>query len=148
MPDTPELPSSNAYPVAPYKKAEPIPMWIGDRQVYLLFTLKRVKAVKVKMGRPMMGLKTNILELDEELLPQVLLEGLCDEHGNDLVPPVTMDDFEALPASAYPHLMESFNHAWNGMMPEKKRKKLLELEEAARAEANPEPALVSSTSTS
>ncbi len=131
-------------------------MWIGERQiegdpnprpareVYLLYTLKRVKAIKAKLGKPMMGMRTNILELDEEMLPEVILEGLCDANGGPLSPPITLADIEALGPSAYPHLMESFNHAWNGMMPEKKRTKLLELEKAAHP-PDQQPAAVTAT---
>lgn len=112
---------------------EPVPFWINsERLVYLAYSIRTIQRLKKRLGQPLTGLNALLMKIDEDLLPVLVHEGLCDENGAPLDPPITLEEIEQLPAAMYGYLLETFNHAWNGHMPEKKRRRLIE---AANREA-------------
>jgi hypothetical protein len=115
------------------KPSEPVEIDLfGDGKKRILrYSIASIKRLKQRLGRPMMGLRGNIMELDEELLPTLLLEGLrhdppalgqvcdCGFHApNGIDPDVTAEMIDAVGSQAYPYLLQRFCMAWIGSRPE------------------------------
>jgi len=91
---------------------------LGDgKQHQLRYSVKSLKRMKQKLKRPMLGAKGQLLELDEELIPELIWEGLRGPSGED--PTVTIEQIENLPARYFSHLLNAFLLAFTGSLPEK-----------------------------
>lgn len=82
---------------------------------YDFATLKRLKK---KLGKSMIGPAGGILEMDEELLPEMIYEGLRGPDGKD--PDVTLEQIERIPSKRMLYLIQTVNAAFLGDMPKKK----------------------------
>ena len=110
---------------------DPVECWIGERRVFLYYSIETMKKIKRSLGAAALGLTGGILSLDIDALPKALIAGACDENGNPLDPPVTEADITKLPAAAFPYLAQQFTDAFTNTLAEKKRKSALESAETA-----------------
>lgn len=102
----------------------------------LRFTLGTLQRLKRKQGgKAMMGLRGNLLELDEDMLPALIYEGLrhdppegetacaCGHHAeNGFDPDFPEKKMLGLHASLYSYLLTKFTEAYTGSRPEPKKK--------------------------
>jgi len=112
----------------------PVASWIGELPIFLQYKIKTVQKLKQRFGKAMFGVQAGIIHLDEDMLPGVIIEGLCTEDGapwDHEATPVTVDMIGELPVPAYRFLLEDFNDAWNCSMPESKKKRLEKERQAA-----------------
>lgn len=91
---------------------EDVLIQINGKEYPLRFTIGTFKKLKAKLGRAMISRTGVILELDEEFLPEVLLQGLATGNGGKAPDGVTTETFENMPASAIPYLIQRFTVAY------------------------------------
>lgn len=80
---------------------------------YSILTLRRLSK---RFGKSMIA---NQVLANEDTLPVLIFEGVCDDDGN---PPdgVTIEQIEKLPTAAVPYLLKKFTDAYMYTNPEKK----------------------------
>jgi hypothetical protein len=107
----------------------------GDGQIRSLrYTIASMKRLRKKLGgRPLLGKNSLIVDLDEEMLPELLHEGLrhdpvkgvkctCGHHDQDgVLPDLDLFDLDLIPAAAYPYLVQKFSLAFLGSTPPEKK---------------------------
>jgi hypothetical protein len=85
----------------------------------LRYSIKSLKRLKQHFGRSMIGLKGGLLEIDEEMLPELIMEGLRNSDG-ELPKDISIEQIAALPTYRIAYLIERFNQAFMGSSPQKK----------------------------
>ncbi len=111
---------------------EPVKIDLGTGVQYdLVFTLGMFKRLKRKLGRPLISRNGGLLDLDEDLLPELILAGISDKAGN---PPegITIETFDELPASAIGYLVEKFSQAYLQFIPPLKKERAATIDAANR----------------
>jgi hypothetical protein len=109
--------SDTKYP-SPPGPVEPVPIDLGDgKKRFLRYSISTVIRLKREMGRSMFGRNGLLTNVDEELLPKLILAGLLDE---DLKADTSwsLDQLEALPAPVYPYVLNCFLAAFTSQTPE------------------------------
>lgn len=103
---------------APPLEAPPVFVNLGDGvERELRYSIASMKRIKQKLRRPMLGSKGQLLEIDEELIPELIWEGLRGEDGS--APDVSVETIERLPSRFFGHLLNAFLMAFTGASPEK-----------------------------
>jgi len=96
-----------------------VPVDLGDgKKHYLRYTLKSFKRLKGLMGRSMLGLRGELMNLDEDMLPVLIREGLRGEDGRETE--VTIEQLENLPVRYFKPLLDAFLEAFQGSRPKDK----------------------------
>lgn len=90
----------------------------------LRYSFKSIQRLKAAIGKSVMGLRGGLMQIDEEMLPVLVFEGLrhpaikgvkcgCGFHMEDgESPDVTMEDLEEIPAYAYAYIAATFAEAF------------------------------------
>jgi len=96
----------------------PIDLFGDGTMRTLRYTMATLKRLKRKLGAAMVGPQGGLLKLDEDLLPELIYEGLRGPKGED--PDVTIEQIENISSRRIVYLIETFNAAFFGDMPKKK----------------------------
>lgn len=122
-------------PLVRPKLAEPVLVDIfGDgNERELRYTIGSIQRLKQKLGKSMMGVQGNLLNLDEELLPVLIYEGLrhapvhgtpcaCGYHAEGGVEPDLAEaELVELPAYTFNYLLTKFSEAYTASRPNPKK---------------------------
>ena len=130
--------SPTAQPLNFPRTLDPVTVDLGDGETRILrYSLTSMKRLRQMLGKPLLGTRGALLDLDEELLPVLLYEGLRHDHirkgvpcdcghhaANGIDPDLELDAISLMPAKAYAYFCQRLGLALFDAVPPKKNELL------------------------